>query len=379
MFSGFVPLIAAGFFLGLAAGWVMYRSDFCVAGMFRDLFLFRRTVMLRSLLLLIVTTMILVELLRRGGLIGLYPFPTLGSPSPGNLAGGIVFGAGMVLAGGCAAGTLYKMGGGSVTSCVAFIGMIAGSGMYAEFHPSWKKVLDGFTFLKPAVTLPQALHCDPALVILPIGLVSGLLFLRWRATDSWHVASRARGHLQPWKAALCIALLGTLSYLLVGMPFGVTTSFAKAAAFLTSLAAPEHASAVPFYQGVPLDYAAPFTGQAIRGGPGPRLDGIALIQFPLITGIILGAMAAALRVGEFRPYFRIPPRQYVSAFAGGILLALGSRMTPGCNVWHLFGGLPILTMQSFLFLFGLIPGAWLGSRLLTGLVLSSRPTPKEQS
>jgi len=46
-------------------------------------------------------------------------------------------------------------------------------------------------------------------------------------------------------------------------------------------------------------------------------------------------------------------------------------MTPGCNIWHLFGGLPILNMQSILFLVGLLPGSYIGSKILVHLVLSA--------
>jgi len=123
-------IVTVNLTLGIAAGAVMYRADFCVAGTFRDFFLFRKTIMLRALLLLIVTTMVLFEILRRLNLLPLYPFPLLGSPSLANVAGGIFFGIGMVTAGGCVVGTLYKMGGGSVISAAAFIGLIAGSGIY---------------------------------------------------------------------------------------------------------------------------------------------------------------------------------------------------------------------------------------------------------
>jgi uncharacterized membrane protein YfcA len=44
-------------------------------------------------------------------------------------------------------------------------------------------------------------------------------------------------------------------------------------------------------------------------------------------------------------------------------------MAPACNLWHLWGGLPILALQSLLFLAGMVPGAWIGSRLLTRLVV----------
>jgi len=110
----------------------------------------------------------------------------------------------------------------------------------------------------------------------------------------------------------------------------------------------------------------------LHGGAGPFFDAIFLIQVPLIIGVITGAMLSSIRLGEFKLYFRIPARQYVSAFIGGNILALGSRMTPGCNVWHLFGGLPILNMQSLLFLAGIIPGSYIGSKILVRFILSVR-------
>ena len=94
-----------------------------------------------------------------------------------------------------------------------------------------------------------------------------------------------------------------------------------------------------------------------------------VIQFPLIGGIILGSACSALLLREFRVYFRIPLRQYLSAIIGGMIMGLASRMAPACNIWHLFGGLPILAMQSMLFLAGLLPGAWLGSIILSRVIV----------
>jgi len=74
------PFLILGTILGLAAGFVMHRSDFCLAGTFRDLFLFRSLFKLRILLLLIITSMILFEFARLAGLL-IYPFPLLYSPS----------------------------------------------------------------------------------------------------------------------------------------------------------------------------------------------------------------------------------------------------------------------------------------------------------
>jgi len=74
-------------------------------------------------------------------------------------------------------------------------------------------------------------------------------------------------------------------------------------------------------------------------------------------------------LGEFKIHARVPRSQYLSAFIGGILMGLASRMAPSCNIWHILGGLPVLAIQSILFIVGLMPGAWLGGRLLTGIVL----------
>ena len=179
----------------------------------------------------------------------------------------------------------------------------------------------------------------------------------------------AAGHLAPWRAALILALLGFASYVAVGMPLGITTTYAKFGAAIESLIAPEHVKRLAYFAAMPLDYTPPFADRAITGGPGPQLDAIAALQYPLIIGIVAGAFWSARCLGEFRLQWRLPPRQFASALAGGILLGLAARMAPACNVWHLWGGVPILAMQSLLFVGGLVPGTWVGARLLTRFVV----------
>src|SRR5208283_5412531 len=358
--------------LGLLSGAVMYLSDFCIAGMFRDLFLLRRTVMLRYLALLVVSSMILFELARQMRLLTLYPFPLLYSPTPANLIGGFLFGTGMVLAGGCVVGTLYKMGSGSVLSAVAFIGLIAGSGLYAEIQPFWASFVKSTTFFQGKITIPQMLGISP---LIPISLSSvfGLYFISlWYKDRKLVRISYAKGYLQPWKAALLLSLIGLSSYALIGMPLGVTTSYTKLAAYIGSVLFKEHTDGLAYYHTLPLKYVHPLSGIRLQGGPGPGFDAISAIQFPLVAGIVLGSAASAAWLKEFRIPFGAPIRQYVSALSGGVIMGLASRMAPTCNVWHLLGGLPILAASSVLFLLGLFPGAWLGSRIFAGLVMKER-------
>jgi len=362
-------MLITGLLLGLSAGFIMHRSDYCIAGMFRDLFLFRSLLKLRTLLLLIVSSMVLFELARHLGLLPLYPFPLLGSPSLTNVIGGFFFGIGMVLAGGCVVGTLYKMGAGSVLSAVAFAGLIVGSALYAEIHPWWRSVASATTFFKEKITVPQMFNLPPLLLISITTIIASVYFFRWHRQGGWVRPTFSPGSVQPWQAALILSLLGVISYIAIGMPLGITTAYAKIAGALESLFFSTHVQELAYFKTIPLNYRQPLTSMQLSGGPGPQLDAIALIQFPVIAGIILGGTLSAVLLKEFRMYVHLPWRQYLSAAVGGVIMGLASRMAPGCNVWHLFGGIPILAAQSLLFLVGLFPGAWLGSQILSRGVL----------
>jgi small basic protein len=215
------------------------------------------------------------------------------------------------------------------------------------------------------VTLPQMLGIAPTLPVTLLAALGGVLLWRWFRAGKLHLPAFAEGYLQPWKAALLLAVLGLGSALLVGMPFGVTTAYAKIGGFFESLLFPEHFSTLGYFAAEPLQFVHPLWGVELRGGAGPHLDGVALVQFPVIAGIIFGSAWSAVRLGEWHFYTGVPIRQCLWALFGGVLMGLASRMAPACNVWHLLGGIPILAGQSLLFLVGLIPGAWLGSKLLS--------------
>jgi uncharacterized membrane protein YedE/YeeE len=364
VFLGSVSLL-----LGLAAGFVMHRSDFCIAGMFRDIFLFRRFTMIRSFVLLVVATMALFEAARLFGLLSVYPFPLLYAPTAANVIGGFLFGIGMVLAGGCVVGTLYKMGSGSALSMTAFIGLIIGSGLYAEVHPAWAAFIKQTTFFPGKVTIAQILGVNPFITVLAVVSPAAALLFSWYRRDAFTRPSFASGYLQPFRAALALALIGAASSVLVGMPLGVTSSFTKAAGWAESALMKAHYAGLTVYSAVPLNFIHRLTGPAaLTGGPGPAFDALAAIQVPLIIGIVAGSAFSAALLGELRFSYRVPGRQYALAAGGGILMGLASRLAPTCNVWHLLGGLPLLAASSMLFLIGILGGAWLGGLLLLRLL-----------
>nr|WP_307726541.1 YeeE/YedE thiosulfate transporter family protein [Trichlorobacter sp.] len=252
-------MIAGGFLLGALAGFLMHRSDYCVAGMFRDLFLFRATRMLKTLLLLITVSLPLFELIRLTGFVSV-PFPFFGPPSLTNLLGGFLFGIGMVLAGGCVVGTLYRLGAGSFPGLLAFLGLVAGSMLFACLYPQWTHVSRALALPTKAVTLPQLLGLPPWLFVSLLVPVLIVLIWRWFRDGSMYRTGVVDGYLQPWQAALGLALIGAASVVLVGMPMGITTSYSKFGAMLLEPLASEYYASINYFQLVPLRYTPPLGG-----------------------------------------------------------------------------------------------------------------------
>ncbi len=359
--------------LGSLAGFAMHRSDFCLAGAFRDWFLFRRSDLLRALAILLASNAAAFTALATLGALPAFPFPLLGTPTLAGAAGGFLFGVGMVLAGGCVVGVLYKLGAGSGLAAAGLLGIVAGGAVYAEVHPMWRRVAEALALGTDAVTIPRLAGVSYVWVGLAGACCLTLLGSPRREAASPHARSPVRGYLSPPRAALLLSAVSAASVVLVGMPLGITTFYAKLAAWTEGVVVPGHTGGLAFFSAVPLDVHLPLWDLRLRGGPGASWDGIAAVQGPVVVGIVLGALGSAAFLGEFRVRVRAPVRQYGSALLGGVLLGLGARLGSGCNVWHLLGGVPVLAAQSLLFAGGMVPGAWVGSRILTRFVL---PAPR---
>jgi|Deesub1362A_J573_1020465.scaffolds.fasta_scaffold00536_20 hypothetical protein len=128
-----------GFLFGVAIGFVLERGQFCMASAFRDFFLFRHTHILRAVMLYLALLTPAFFLFHSAGLIETYPY--IKDAGLFTAVGGVIFGIGMVLAGGCASGTLYRIGEGYVTSLVALVGMLIGIGAFGESYSWVKEVL----------------------------------------------------------------------------------------------------------------------------------------------------------------------------------------------------------------------------------------------
>ncbi|MDF1614333.1 YeeE/YedE thiosulfate transporter family protein [Desulfurivibrio dismutans] len=360
-------LFPAFLLAGLLMGWLLHRSDFCISGILRDVFMFRDYTQLPPLLLVVAAGMLLFQLARMAGILPFDPPPTYGSEvSLLALGGGLLFGIGMVLAGGCVVGTLYKLGSGNLTSLLAFLGMLVGSMIYAEIYPAVAELRQA-TVLTDRPTLVQAWPEGGLLAGWGLVALAAIPLVLWWRQGRITINSPAAGFIQPWRVALILVALNLLIYLLAGWPFSISTAYTKIAAFLELLVAPGHVAQLAYFQ--QDSRVIETTGGRLTGGPGPRIDLIFISEIPLLLGIMLGALASALALKEFHLGPWPPRRQGMAAFAGGALVLLGARLAGGCNLKFILGGLPLLSFQAMLFAAGLVAGAWLGALLLPRIIL----------
>ncbi len=98
-------IILAGFFIGF----IMHRSRFCFARAFREPFMTAEGDMTKAVILALALGIPLASLLFQHKVID----PYIAIPPTfwlGSLLGGLIFGIGMIFAGGCASGSLWRMG-----------------------------------------------------------------------------------------------------------------------------------------------------------------------------------------------------------------------------------------------------------------------------
>ena len=115
---------------GFAIGFVMHRSRLCFARAFREPFVTAEGQMTKAVILALAVGMPIAALLFQKKLID----PYLAIPATfwiGSLAGGVLFGIGMVFGGGCASGSLWRMGEGHVKLWVTLL-FFAWSGSVAS-------------------------------------------------------------------------------------------------------------------------------------------------------------------------------------------------------------------------------------------------------
>lgn len=122
---------------GFSYGMMLQYGRFCMASASRDLFAAGVPRMAVGVLIALIFFSIVGVFLSATNMSTFHAGPLGGH----ELIGGIIFGVGMVLAGGCASGSLYKIGEGNGTSILSIMGISFGQAMFVDIGGIFNKLL----------------------------------------------------------------------------------------------------------------------------------------------------------------------------------------------------------------------------------------------
>jgi len=373
------PLLAPLWLLGAVAGFTLQRSRFCFASAFRDLFLFGSSRMMRAIIVGLVIATVGFGINMHGQV----PFPEFGVQpqeanilpfGPSTVVGGLLFGFGMVLSGGCVSGSLYRMAEGYIGSWVSIAGVLVGMGLLSQ---SWNWWWSTTIVNEPRIWIPAnfGLGYGGGIGITLVGLLALFLIVLWwesrsglstvpmgrseRSEDTFEEKLSVFWNLffvRGWPAAVGGAVLGVIGLMMymTHMPWGVTGELARWSNGIMTL----------------LQFPPPEAlGLSDIGGCAGRSDetGIFTHTFAVTVGVLPGALVGALFSREFKLRFPQSPKRYVQALTGGIIMGYGAALAVGCTVGAFFSSVPSLSLSAWLFALALAFGAFVGVQVIKRL------------
>lgn len=333
-------MILTGLLLGAVLGYVLQRSRFCVTGAFRDLYLSRSTRYFTPFLLAIAIQAVGVAALTGMGMLA--PEPASFAPLA-VIGGGLIFGIGIIMAGGCATGTYYRAGEGLIGSWVALI-------FYALFAAVMKYgPLGGFTEAARARTVADSTIHEtlgvsvwvPTLVFSAI--VAVLVVRRYRAAKARAAAGRPSVKLPARRTGLGHYLADIPWSPLVG---GVLLGLIAIAAWLLSTAAGRNG-------GLGITTPSAKIATFLTTGDVTLVDWSVM----LVLGILVGSFVAAKLSGEFR--WRVPDSQTILRSAGGgVAMGVGAALAGGCTIGNSLVETSLFSYQGWVSLVAIMLGTW---------------------
>ncbi len=320
-------LLGSGLLLGALLGFVLQRGRFCVTGALREVWTSGRTRWLTAFLIAIAVSSVGFFILRDLGVVHdsgepLTPLATV--------IGGLIFGVGIVLAGGCATGTYYRAGEGLIGSWLALIAYAISAaamkrGILQPLDQGLREVND--TGLTTAYAL---LGITPWLLV--VVLVAGVGWLAWR-----HIQAD-RG----LKVATLPPQRSGLAYWLFEKPWHPFVTAVLVG--LIAIAAYPLSYATGRDSGLGITTPSANLAYGIVAGDTKALANWGTL---LVVGIIIGSYIAAKASGEFR--LRVPDAAtLVKSLVGGLAMGIGASLAGGCTIGNALVGSAELSLNGFL-------------------------------
>lgn len=377
--------IVSYFWFGLIYGILQQWGRFCFASAWRDLIMFKVTRMFVGIMIAFMGLSIISAFLHTFGLHSYTPSPM----GLHELIGGMLFGLGMVFAGGCATGTLYKTGEGNLTSLTVLFFLSFSQALFVAYF--FDDIWNNFIQYQPRIFLPDYFYQFGQASYFISALLMGILLPLLLLGITYIVAGREREDEKLSLRGFCDMLIRSRRTSIAGLLIGVIAAvqvfvqkklsdylgFENFGEVLSGMGRFAEVSA----QGTVFDpkYWYITTQEAQMGawilekfGLNMRenlffglANGIPELWHnpPLLLslGIILGAMAMAFYSNEFN--LKIPQRdQFIQAIIGGTFMGIGARIALGCNIGGFFTRAAFGNPGGWIFFIGMGVGAFFASK-----------------
>ena len=255
-----------------------------------------------------------------------------------SIAGGLIFGYGMALAGNCGFGALVRFGGGDLRALVIVVtmgifGFVAMAGPLAPLRTT--------LFPQPDATGPQGMVHDLGLLGLPAWLVITVLAA---ALLAWALSHRGL------RGSVAMIVWGVVAGLAVAWTFVGTSWLNGASLGAVGVEGPSFTAPV----GRTLIWLMTSTAGGITFSVGS------------VLGVMLGALAGSLWRGMFRWEACEDPRELGRQVGGAVLMGVGGVIAMGCSVGQGVTAFAALAWSAPVTLAAIAAGAWIGLRQLIG-------------
>ncbi|MCR8726209.1 YeeE/YedE family protein [Frigidibacter sp. ROC022] len=254
-----------------------------------------------------------------------------------SIAGGLIFGYGMAMAGNCGFGALVRFGGGDLRSLVVVVvmGLFAYVALSGPLAP-----LRVLLFAQEPATGPQGvLHDINRLTGLPPLVVAAALSAAVLAWALSHAPLRARPGMIAWGVAAGVAVVWCLA---------ATSGLNRESFGEIGIEGPSFTA--------PVGRSLLFLMTSTAGGLS--------FSVGLVAGVMGGALAGSVWRGLFRWEACEDPRELGRQVGGAALMGVGGVLAMGCSVGQGLTGFATLAWSGPVTLAAIVLGALVGLRQL---------------
>ena len=350
-------VLAGGFALGLAFGMVAQRANYCTMGALSDIVTMQHWGRARMWLLAIAVAIAGAAVLQLAGQVDLaQSIYRRGASLPwlSLLLGGLIFGVGMTIAGGCANKNLLRLGGGSLRSLVVlvFMGLSAYMTLKGAFGPWRANGLDRVALdLGQAGALKDASLGQALVATLGLGptnaaaLAAAVLVLALLAFV--FKDARFRANRVQVGSGLALGALIVAGWFVSGhLGFGENPETLEQVYFATNSRTIESLSFVA-PTAYSLELLLLWTDQSLHASFG----------ITTLVGVVLGSAIVSRLTGAFRWEGFASMADLRNQLGGAMLMGFGGVTAMGCTVGQGLTGVSTLAIGSFMALAGIVAGS----------------------